>query len=427
MLKKTFSIFLIVIGSLLITTSFYGGTNNILAQEFSTAPYYQASNFDGSTVVLSDYQNKVILINLWATWCEPCREEMPGLQELQDLFSESDFQVIGVSIDDPGSEKAIQQFLASKNIRYTVWLDPANSFQYVFRTIGVPESFLINQNGEIVYQWKGAFDPMSDSTISLVDSVISKSELSIPENTLLENGIIGSALIAFSAGILSFLSPCVLPLIPVYVSLITGLSLKELGEDASTKQRMRLRLSATNKGILFVIGFSIIFILLGTTVAFLGNLFMDATVWIERIGGAILIALGVHMVGIVKIPYLERQFRMDIGSKNSGKVGPLFVGMAFAAGWTPCIGPILAGILTIAASVSSVIFGATLLSIYSAGLAIPFLISAFAIDRFMTFFTKIKNKMNLIEKISGILFIAIGVLLISGIIAMLNSFFNINA
>ena len=91
MLKKTFSIFLIVIGSLLITTSFYGGTNNILAQEFSTAPYYQASNFDGSTVVLSDYQNKVILINLWATWCEPCREEMPGLQELQDLFSESDF------------------------------------------------------------------------------------------------------------------------------------------------------------------------------------------------------------------------------------------------------------------------------------------------------------------------------------------------
>jgi cytochrome c-type biogenesis protein len=389
LLKKISFLSLIGIGVFLILASFYDDSNKILAQEFLDAPYYQATDLNGSTVVLSDYENKVVLINLWATWCEPCREEMPSLQKLQDMFDESEFQVIGVSIDESGSENSIRQFLASKNISYTVWQDPSNIFQFAFRTIGVPESFLINQEGQIVYRWKGAFDPVSESNVSLVHSVVNGQEMTTPQNTLLENGFIAAAVIAFSAGVLSFLSPCVLPLIPVYASLITGLSVKELSETSSSKERAKLRFSATNKGILFVVGFSIIFILLGTTVAFLGNLFMDATVWIERIGGVILIALGIHMVGFVRIPFLERQFRMELGSRNSGKFGPMIVGMAFAAGWTPCIGPILAGILTIAASSSSVALGAGLLGVYSVGLAIPFLISAIAIDRFMIFFQRI--------------------------------------
>ena len=162
--------------------------------------------------------------------------------------------------------------------------------------------------------------------------------------------------------------------------------------------------------------------LLGTTVSFMGNLFFDSIQWIERIGGVVLIVLGLHMIGLFKIPKLEKQMRFDMGKRNSGKFGPLVVGMAFGAGWTPCIGPILAGILTIAASSSSVITGASLLGVYSLGLAIPFLISAIAIDRFLVFFTRIKSKMVWIEKISGGLFVIFGIVLLTGSLVYLNNF-----
>ena len=395
------------------------------AQEFQQAPDYKAISLDGNPVSISDYQGKVILVNLWATWCEPCREEMPALGELHSMFPRSDFEIIGVSIDDPGFEQVIVQTMAEDNLSYPIWLDPENRFQFAFRTIGVPESFLIDADGQIIHQWKGAFNPVSDDTINLVESTIQGTSYQSSEPTILTDGLVAGFVIAFSAGVLSFLSPCVLPLIPVYASLITGLSAKELSQNTSQVTRSKLRLTATVKGIMFVIGFSIVFMLLGTTVSFMGNLFFDATQWIERIGGVVLIILGLHMVGVFKIPRLEKQIRFDMAKRNSGKFGPLVVGMAFGAGWTPCIGPILAGILTIAASSSSVVTGASLLGVYSLGLAIPFLVSAIAIDRFLVFFTKIKSKMLWIEKISGILFIIFGIVLLTGSLVYLNNFFKI--
>ena len=422
--KKTSLIF-IFSGFFLIAISFYDTQLiSVNADEFYPAPDYQAITLDNEAVSLTDYKGKVILVNLWATWCEPCRDEMPLLEDLSQTFSHADFEVIGVSIDETGFEKKIQQILDSGEISYEIWLDPSNKFQFKFRTIGVPESFLIDKEGMIVHQWKGEFDPMSEETINLVESTIEGKEFELSSPSILNDGIIAGAAIAFSAGILSFLSPCVLPLIPVYTSLITGLGIKELSQNSSLKSNQRLRFAATGKGVLFVIGFSIIFILLGTTVSFIGTLFMDAMQWIERIGGVILIVLGLHMAGIVHIKKLERQMSFDIAKRNSGKFGPLVVGMAFGAGWTPCIGPILAGILTIAATSSSVITGATLLGIYSAGLAIPFLISAVAIDRFLIFFSKIKTKLLLIERISGFLFIGFGLVLLTGTMTLLNNFFN---
>ena len=397
---------------------------SIDAQEFRQAPDYKSITLDGAPVSISDYQGKVILVNLWATWCEPCREEMPALGELHSMFPRSDFEIIGVSIDDPGFEQVIVQTMAEDNLTYPVWLDPENRFQFAFRTIGVPESFLIDADGQIIHQWKGAFDPVSEDTINLVESTIQGTSYQSSEPTILTDGLIAGFVIAFSAGVLSFLSPCVLPLIPVYASLITGMSAKELSQETSQVTRSKLRLTATVKGIMFVIGFSIIFMLLGTTVSFMGNLFFDATQWIERIGGVVLIVLGLHMVGLFKIPRLEKQMRFDMSKRNSGKFGPLVVGMAFGAGWTPCIGPILAGILTIAASSSSVVTGASLLGVYSLGLAIPFLVSAIAIDRFLVFFTKIKSKMLWIEKISGILFVMFGIVLLTGSLVFLNNFFK---
>ena len=422
--KKTSLIF-IFSGFFLIAISFYDTQLiPVNADEFYPAPEYQAITLNNEAVSLTDYRGKVILVNLWATWCEPCRDEMPLLEDLSQTFSHTDFEVIGVSIDETGFEKKIQQILDSGEISYEIWLDPSNKFQFKFRTIGVPESFLIDREGMIVHQWKGEFDPMSEETINIVESTIEGKEFELSSPSILNDGIIAGAAIAFSAGVLSFLSPCVLPLIPVYTSLITGLGIKELSKNSSLKSNQRLKFAATGKGVLFVIGFSIIFILLGTTVSFIGTLFLDAMQWIERIGGVILIVLGLHMAGIIHIKRLERQMSFDIAKRNSGKFGPLIVGMAFGAGWTPCIGPILAGILTIAATSSSVITGAGLLGIYSAGLAIPFLISAVAIDRFLIFFSKIKTKLLLIERISGFLFIGFGIVLLTGTMTLLNNFFN---
>ncbi len=254
--------------------------------------------------------------------------------------------------------------------------------------------------------------------------------------------------IAFAAGLLSFLSPCVLPLIPAYATFITGMSLKDLSniqnsgnsitpsnekitESAdgheelvgSTGSKLKIQTMVLTKGLLFVLGFSIIFVILGSAVSYAGTMFDEATLWIERIGGIVLIAFGLHLIGILKLNKLNMQKSINFQNRSTKNIGSLFVGMAFGAGWTPCIGPILAAILTMAATSSSWGAGTSLLIAYSAGLAIPFIISALAIDRFISFFNKIKRWIGWIERASGILLIGIGGLLLTGSLAVLASYF----
>lgn len=425
MIKSKRTIYAIVFlfsGVFLIYSSFT--VSNVNAEDRRFAPDYSAITLEGKPVSLSDLSGKVVLINVWATWCEPCREEMPDLQRLQNEFVDDEFVVVGVSIDDKGSLENMKKFLQSQNIMYTVWHDPDDKFQYAFRTIGVPESILINKEGLILHQWKGAFEPMSKDTISRVDSALIGIEFeSDSSENILDADLRVSLVVAFGAGLLSFLSPCVLPLIPVYTSFLTGLSVKDLSQKHNTALQKH-RLTAMKRGLMFVLGFSVIFIVLGSTVGYAGSIFLDASIWIERIGGIVLIVLGLHLIGIFKIPQLERQLKFDLSKKTSGKTGTFFVGMAFGAGWTPCIGPILAGILTIAASSSSIYTGALLLSVYSTGLAIPFLISAFALDRFLIFFDRIKSKMIWIERVSGLLLVGVGILLLTGSMTLLSDFSN---
>ncbi|MGY5141155.1 MAG: redoxin domain-containing protein [Candidatus Nitrosopumilus sp. Bin_571-38] len=421
--KRTiYAIIFLFSGVMLIYSSFT--VSNVNAEIPKHAPDYSAVTLEGKPVSLSDLNGKVVLINVWATWCEPCREEMPDLQRLQNEFVDDEFVVVGVSIDEKGSLENMKKFLQSQNIMYTVWHDPDDKFQYAFRTIGVPESTLISKEGLILHQWKGAFEPMSEDTISRVDSALNniKFESDGSEN-ILDADLGVTLVVAFGAGLLSFLSPCVLPLIPVYASFLTGLSVKDLSQKHNTALQKH-RLTTMKRGLMFVLGFSVVFIVLGSTVGYAGSIFLDASIWIERIGGVVLIALGLHLIGLFKIPWLERQLKFDLSKRTSGKAGTFFVGMAFGAGWTPCIGPILAGILTIAASSSSISTGALLLSVYSAGLAIPFLLSAFALDRFLIFFDRIKSKMVWIERISGLLLIGVGILLLTGSMTLLSDFSN---
>ncbi len=220
--------------------------------------------------------------------------------------------------------------------------------------------------------------------------------------------------IAFSAGVLSFLSPCVLPLAPSYLSFVTGMSLEELEEGTDRGRTLRF-------AFLFVGGFSLIFLLLGASASFLGQLFRLYELWIARIGGIVILLLGLHLAGILRIAPLFRELRIHISDRPSGHLGAIGVGMAFGAGWTPCIGPVLGAILTFASAQETFWSGVGLLAVYSAGLAVPFLLMALAVDRFLVAFRRFHRVLPLLQRASGLLLVALGILLVTGSFTALTS------
>jgi len=210
--------------------------------------------------------------------------------------------------------------------------------------------------------------------------------------------------LAFVAGLLSFLSPCVLPLIPSYVGFLTGLTLEELEVRRGT---------ALLHALWFVAGFSVIFIALGATASALGVLLLRSQVWIGRIGGVVVILFGLYLLGVLRPGLLMRERKVQLARKPLGYLGSAFVGVTFGAAWTPCIGPILGAILTLAAAQASVGHGAALLTAYSAGLALPFLVTALALDRFLAWFQRFRPYLAWVERVAGILLILLGLLLVT--------------
>ena len=210
--------------------------------------------------------------------------------------------------------------------------------------------------------------------------------------------------LAFVAGVLSFLSPCVLPLIPSYVGFLTGLTLEELEVRRGT---------ALAHALWFVAGFSLIFIALGATTSALGVLLLRSQVWIGRIGGGVVILFGLYLLGVVRPGLLMRERKVQLARKPLGYLGSAFVGITFGAAWTPCIGPILGAILTLAAAQASVGHGAALLTAYSAGLALPFVVTALALDRFLSWFQRFRPYLVWVERLAGILLVLLGLLLVT--------------
>ena len=210
--------------------------------------------------------------------------------------------------------------------------------------------------------------------------------------------------LAFLAGLLSFLSPCVLPLIPSYVGFLTGLTLEQLEVRRGT---------ALAHALWFVAGFSLIFIALGATASALGVLLLRSQVWIGRIGGVIVILFGLYLLGVLRPALLMRERKVQLARKPLGYLGSAFVGVTFGAAWTPCIGPILGAILTLAAAQASVGHGAALLTAYSAGLALPFVVTALALDRFLAWFQRFRPYLVWVERIAGGLLILLGLLLVT--------------
>lgn len=217
-------------------------------------------------------------------------------------------------------------------------------------------------------------------------------------------------LIAFSAGLLSFLSPCVLPLIPSYVTFITGLSL----DDVQNARR-----SALVHGLLFVLGFTLIFLAMGAGATMLGQALLRHRDWISRVGGVIIIVFGLYLLGVLNIGFLSRERRFHVADKPVGYFGTVVVGVAFGAGWTPCLGPILGSILVYTSSQADLAKGMWLLLAYSLGLAVPFLLSAVAIERFSAFFQRMRRQMVWVSRISGAVLIGIGILLVTNYFTVL--------
>jgi cytochrome c-type biogenesis protein len=232
---------------------------------------------------------------------------------------------------------------------------------------------------------------------------------------------IGQIAVAFVAGLVSFLSPCVLPLVPGYISIVSGSSLDQLkAQDKDVSLSRTVLLSS----VVFIIGFSITFILLGASATWFGQVLVSRRYLFDKIAGLILIVFGVHVLGIVKINALYQDKRFHNVQKPRGVLGAFVMGLAFAFGWTPCLGPILAGILTIASTKQTVTEGMLLLGVYSAGLGIPFLLTSLALNQFLSFYSRFKKHFHAVEMVSGALVIAVGVLMVTGSLTRLASWFS---
>ncbi len=228
-------------------------------------------------------------------------------------------------------------------------------------------------------------------------------------------------LVAFSAGVLSFLSPCVLPLVPSYVTFITGLSLEEAESRVSPPE---VRRSAIVHSLLFIAGFSLVFVLLGASATAAGQFFREHQSLVRRVGGAIVVLLGLHLLGALRLPFLQADRRLHLRDKPVGYVGTALVGVAFAAGWTPCIGPILGAILTLAATTERVRDGVGLLAVYALGLGLPFFLASIGTTSFLTLFRRFRRFLRPVSLASGALLIIVGVLIFTNYLAILSSYLN---
>jgi cytochrome c-type biogenesis protein len=218
---------------------------------------------------------------------------------------------------------------------------------------------------------------------------------------------------AFAAGIISFVSPCVLPIVPGYLSFISGVSMQDLKREEDADRRRRLARQVAARSVFFVLGFSVVFVALGASATYVGQWFAVNRSLFGKIAGVVIVVFGLHAMGLTPIKWLNYEKRVQARQQPLGMAGAFLVGLAFAFGWSPCIGPILAGVLALAATQETVSRGVSLLAIYSLGLGVPFVASALAINPFLGFFGRIKRHMKAVEVTAGALLVAVGVLVMT--------------
>lgn len=223
--------------------------------------------------------------------------------------------------------------------------------------------------------------------------------------------------VAFSAGLFSFLSPCVLPLFPSYLSFVTGMSVADLTADLGAPARRRVLFHA----LAFILGFSIVFVALGASFSAAGQLLLDYRQWIRRAGGILIVIFGLSIAGVLRIGLFGRTRQWHFSEKPAGYLGSLAVGVTFGIGWTPCVGPILGAILSLASTMDNVQRGVGLLTAYSAGLGLPFLLSAMALGPFLRVFKRYRALIPAVERAAGVVLVVVGVLVFTNYFTYLNA------
>ena len=221
-------------------------------------------------------------------------------------------------------------------------------------------------------------------------------------------GLLPAMFVALLAGLISFASPCVLPIVPPYLAYISGVSVSDLSNNSKDRQQIIIT------ALFFVLGLSTVFLLLGFTASVIGAFFLQNQLMFSRISGVIVIIFGLHFLSVFRIPFLDREARIDAGQEGGSAFGAYVLGLAFAFGWTPCIGPQLGAILSLAASEASVAKGTLLLGVYALGLGVPFLLAAIFLTRAIGIMNRMKRHMSLIEKIMGALLLVVGIALLTG-------------
>jgi len=227
--------------------------------------------------------------------------------------------------------------------------------------------------------------------------------------------------LVFGAGVLSFLSPCVLPLVPPYLTYMSGASFDQLRADDAGAAALQRRVALTS--LFFIAGFSLVFITLGATATAFGQAFRQALPILTPVAGVLIIAMGLHFIGVYRIGLLDRQMRHQGPGVASGPLGGFLLGLAFAIGWTPCIGPVLAAVLSVAAGRETAWEGAGLLALYSLGLGVPFFLAGIAIGPFLAFFQGFKKHLHTVERVMGVLLVITGVLFLTGNFTRLSYWF----
>ncbi|MCX5721524.1 MAG: cytochrome c biogenesis protein CcdA [Nitrospirae bacterium] len=228
-----------------------------------------------------------------------------------------------------------------------------------------------------------------------------------------------SLVAAFSAGLLSFVSPCVLPLVPSYISYITGLSIEQL-TDATV--RSKFKKSIIVNALLFIAGFTVVFVSFGASASFIGQALITYQDHIRRIGGVLIIIFGLYLLGVLNISFLKMEHRFQFRSRPVGYVGSFLIGVAFAAGWTPCVGPVLGTILLYASTTDSMMNGVLLLTSYSLGLGLPLFLTALGVDRFLAYFKQARLYLWGVSTVSGVLLIIVGIMIYANTLTMITSF-----
>jgi len=224
---------------------------------------------------------------------------------------------------------------------------------------------------------------------------------------------------ALGAGILSFLSPCVLPIFPSYLSFITGLSFSELSGSVNN---VRTRRAIIVNALCFIFGFSVVFMSLGASFSLLGQLLFDYQQILRKVGGVLIILFGLYIAGFLTLPFLTRTFQLELKDRPAGYLGAFIVGVTFAAGWTPCVGPILGSILLYASTAKTAYTGIMMLGAYSLGLAIPFFLSALALNRFLDYFDRFKRLIPIVSTVGGVFLIFVGGLLLTNYFTLLSTY-----